>query len=177
MRPRLVPRRSWGSGGDQRFRNLKLRTFVGLARHSPYLPLVMILVNPPTAPQGPPATESVAEATATTLRTCERWTWADSVVSDLILRSLRSFLRGARGGPGYKQQAQGWREYRNGIHRVVNLTHSLTSRGKFVFVNYDASYIYLFSVDLLEFDICSRSTPKKTNRCGDDRLHPLSFCL
>ena len=84
--------------------------------------------------------------------------------SSLWKRSSRSFLRGARGG-----------------HRVVNLTGSLagslTSRGKFFFVNYGASYIYLFSVDLTDFDICSSPTPKKTNRCGDDRLHPLSFCL
>jgi hypothetical protein len=34
---------------------------------------------------------------------------------------------GARGEPGYKQQAEVVREYRNGIHRVVILTHS---RGK-----------------------------------------------
>ena len=41
---------------------------------------------------------------------------------------------------------------------------------KVFFVNYDASYIYLFFVVLPDFNICSRPTPKKTNRCGDDGL-------
>jgi len=69
-------------------------------------------------------------------------------------RSSRSFLRG---GPGYKQQAQVAR---------ISLTHPL-AEGSFL-VNYDASYKNLFSVDLPDFDVCSRPRRKKTNRCGDD---------
>ena len=75
----------------------------------------------------------------------------------------------------------------------MNLTHWLAgwlaSRGKFflsiwrflyIFVDLPdfkisifhalkkiASYIYLFSVDLPDFDLFT-STPKKINRCGDD---------
>ena len=46
--------------------------------------------------------------------------------SSLWKRSSRSFLRGARGGPGCTNNRPRWREYLNGIHRVVNLTHPLT---------------------------------------------------
>ena len=81
--------------------------------------MVGLLAIPPPPPAEGPTEVQAIHACAVCPSECPLF--SSPLACSLWKRSLRSFLRGARGEPGYKQQAQVAHGLKTYLHRVVNL--------------------------------------------------------